>query len=572
MLVDNKLKFDASYQDIFRKGTIAVLTTLGSGLLFGSQNMMIAFVLILGSNALALQNLRIKTVNKTLRLIAIDLIIVCLAFVASLNKWLSIPINFITLFLIIYLTVSPYNQMSYKTFMMLFVFCQYTSIPLNALPNRFLMVMVTVTIVMISIYFEQRRMKALLPTQVGEGFKLILKQLTKMEEGQFDEDLSRALSQQMNELAYVIYHTSYKRYFTTYVGKVHFHFYLNISYFNFLLEQMYKQVKRGLLSQKEMTSIKQLFTQVESYFNREISREALIEKFDSYLNRYPHQMEIEEEIVDVIDAFRKNFSELETLDYKEKNKPYGNWERSDLNQIKNKIKAQLTPKSISFNFAIRMSIVLTLTLFLAQIVGFYKFIWAIIPIMSITQPYYEDTKRRKKDRIKSNILASIGIALIINVIHVRWVAIGVLILAFYLIYAYKDYYHMSIFLTIISMSIASVSKGINALVFYRIIYVLLGAGIVELTVGLRPYKLENGIDELVARTEHLNEILERESILSLEGKESLDRVREAIIHSAVLCQKLYLKNKQYKDEKINDLISINTEFVIRLGHSILRNK
>ena len=572
MLVDNKLKFDASYQDIFRKGTIAVLTTLGSGLLFGSQNMMIAFVLILGSNALALQNLRIKTVNKTLRLIAIDLIIVCLAFVASLNKWLSIPINFITLFLIIYLTVSPYNQMSYKTFMMLFVFCQYTSIPLNALPNRFLMVMVTVTIVMISIYFEQRRMKALLPTQVGEGFKLILKQLTKMEEGQFDEDLSRALSQQMNELAYVIYHTSYKRYFTTYVGKVHFHFYLNISYFNFLLEQMYKQVKRGLLSQKEMTSIKQLFTQVESYFNREISREALIEKFDSYLNRYPHQMEIEEEIVDVIDAFRKNFSELETLDYKEKNKPYGNWERSDLNKMKSKIKAQLTPKSMSFNFAIRMSIVLTLTLFLAQIVGFYKFIWAIIPIMSITQPYYEDTKRRKKDRIKSNILASIGIALIINVIHVRWVAIGVLILAFYLIYAYKDYYHMSIFLTIISMSIASVSKGINALVFYRIIYVLLGAGIVELTVGLRPYKLENGIYELVNETERLNEILERESILSLEGKESLNRVREAIIHSAVLCQKLYLKNKQYKDEKINDLIRINTEFVIRLGHSVLRNK
>ena len=313
MLVDNKLKFDASYQDIFRKGTIAVLTTLGSGLLFGSPNMMIAFVLILGSNALALQNLRIKTVNKTLRLIAIDLIIVCLAFVASLNKWLSIPINFITLFLIIYLTVSPYNQMSYKTFMMLFVFCQYTSIPLNALPSRFLMVMVTVTIVMISIYFEQRRMKALLPPQVGEGFKLILKQLTKMEEGQFDEDLSRALSQQMNELAYVIYHTSYKRYFTTYVGKVHFHFYLNISYFNFLLEQMYKQVKRELLSQKEITNIKQLFTQVDSYFNREISREALIEKFDSYLNRYPHQMEIEEEIVDVIDAFRKNSSKFTFL-------------------------------------------------------------------------------------------------------------------------------------------------------------------------------------------------------------------------------------------------------------------
>lgn len=572
MLGDKKLKFDASYKDIFVKGTIALLTTLGAGLLFGKENMMIAFVLVLGSNALALQNLRIKTANKTLRLIAFDLLIVCIAYVASLNKWMAIPINLVTLFLIIYLTVSPYNQMSYKTFMMLFVFCQYTSIPLSALPSRLLMVISVVTIIMMRIYFEQRRIKALLPPQVGEGFKLITKQLSKMGEGQFDESLSLTLSQQMNELAYVIYNTSYKRYFTTYVGKVHFHFYLNISYFNFLLEQMHKQARHGLLSQEHILSIKQLFKQVESYFNREISRGVLIEKFDVYLNAYQQNGGFEEEVFNVIYAFRKNFGELEGLNYKEKNKPYDEWGRSELSAIKNRIKEQLNPKSMSFNFAMRMSIVLTLTLLLAQIVGFYKFIWAIIPIMSITQPYYEDTKRRKKDRIKSNILASIGIAIFINVIHVQWVAIGVLVLAFYLIYAYKDYYHMSIFLTIISMSIASVSKGINALVVYRIMYVLLGAGIVELTSGLLPYKLEDGIYELVGEMERLNEILERESILSLEGKANLNRIREAVIYSAVLCQKLYLKNKQYKNEKVNYLISTNTEFVIRLGHSVLRNK
>lgn len=572
MLVDKKLKFDASYKDIFRKGTIALLTTLGAGLLFGKENMMIAFVLVLGSNALALQNLRIKTANKTLRLIAFDLLIVCIAYMASLNKWIAIPINLVTLFWIIYLTVSPYNQMSYKTFMMLFVFCQYTSIPLSALPSRFLMVISAVTIIMMSIYFEQRRIKALLPPQIGEGFKLITKQLSKMGEGQFDESLSLALSQQMNELAYVIYNTSYKRYFTTYVGKVHFHFYLNISYFNFMLEQMHKQAKRGLLSKEDILSIKQLFKQVESYFNREINRGTLIEKFDMYLNAHQQNGGFHEEVFDVIYAFRKNFGELEGLNYKEKNKPYDEWGRSELSAIKNRIKEQLNPKSMSFNFAMRMSIVLTLTLLLAQIVGFYKFIWAIIPIMSITQPYYEDTKRRKKDRIKSNILASIGMAIIINVIHVQWVAIGVLVLAFYLIYAYKDYYHMSIFLTIISMSIASVSKGINALVVYRIMYVLLGAGIVELTSGLLPYKLEDGIYDLVGEMERFNEILERESILSLEGKANLNRIREAVIYSAVLCQKLYLKNKQYKNEKVNYLISTNTEFVIRLGHSVLRNK
>lgn len=572
MLVDKKLKFDASYKDIFRKGTIALVTTLGVGLLFGQENMMIAFVLVLGANALALQNLRIKTANKTLRLIAFDLLIVCISFVASLNKWVALPINLVTLFLIIYLTVSPYNQMSYKTFMMLFVFCQYTSIPLERLPNRFLMVIFTVTIVMVSIYLEQKRMKALLPPQVGVGFEMLYKQLIEMEAGRWEDGLSQEVSLQMSSLAYIIYNTSYKSYFTTYVGKVHFHFYLNIGYFNFLLEQMYKQMQRGLWSREELSELRWLFERIESYFERKISREVLIEVFNDYLNRYANSSGFQEEVLDVIYAFRKNFVELEALDYKEKNKLYDEWGRSDLSRMRTKIKEQLNPKSMSFNFAIRMAIILTTTLFLAELFGFYKFIWAIIPIMSITQPYYEDTRRRRTDRVKSNILASLVIAMLINVVHVRWIALILLVIAFYLIYAYKDYYHMSLFLTIISMCVASVSKGMNALVFYRIIYVLLGAALVEIGSRFMPYKLEDGIYELVQEAERLNEILERESILSLEGKANYNRIREAIIYSAVLCQKLYLKNKQYKNEKVNYLISTNTEFVIRLGHSILRNK
>lgn len=572
MLVDKKAKFDASYKDIFRKGTISLATTLGAGLLFGQENMMIAFVLVLGANALALQNLRIKTVNKTLRLIIFDLLIVCISFVASLNKWIALPINLMTLFLIIYLTVSPYNQMSYKTFMMLFVFCQYIKIPLERLPYRFLMIIFTVTIIIMSIYLEQRRIKALLPPQVGVGFETLYKQLIEMEAGRWDDGLSQEVSLQMSTLAYVIYNTSYNRYFTTYIGKVHFHFYLNISYFNFLLEQMYKQMQRGLFNAKEISGLRQLFERIESYFERKISREVLIEAFNDYLNKYVNSSGFKEEVLDVIYAFRKNFVELETLDYKDKNKLYDEWGRSDLSRIQNKIKVQLNLKSMSVNFAIRMSILLTTTLFLAELFDFYKFIWAIIPIMSITQPYYEETRRRRTDRVKSNILASVVIALLINVVHVRWMALIVFVMAFYLIYAYKDYYHMSLFLTIISMCVASVSKGMNVLVFYRIIYVLLGAVMVELGSRFIPYKLEDGIYELVQEAERLNKILEKESILSLEGKANYNRIREAIIYSAVLCQKLYLKNKQYKNEKINYLISTNTEFVIRLGHSILRNK
>ena len=126
-------------------------------------------------------------------------------------------------------------------------------------------------------------------------------------------------------------------------------------------------------------------------------------------------------------------------------------------------------------------------------------------------------------------------------------------------------------MTIISMCISTVNAGINQLFFYRVVYVTLGVVIVGLISKIKPYRLEDGIKELVNEIETLNHILEEESIKYVQEKADLDRIREAIIYSAVLCQKLYLKNKKYQDKEVEDLIRLNTEFVVRLGYSILRN-
>ena len=121
------------------------------------------------------------------------------------------------------------------------------------------------------------------------------------------------------------------------------------------------------------------------------------------------------------------------------------------------------------------------------------------------------------------------------------------------------------------MSVSSFGTGMNTLVFYRIIYVLLGAGIVLTTSKLMPYRLEDGIEEMITEIEHLNEVLEKESLLSLEGKANRNRIREAIIYSAVLSQKLSMKNKQRHSERVQYLLTTNTEFAVRLGHCVLRN-
>ena len=566
-----KHKLDNDYKEIFYKGTITLLTTFGAGALFGKENMMIAFIMVIGSSILASQDLKIKTLYKTIRLILLDILIVGIAYIASLNMWLAIPINLATIFIIIYLNVSLYEPMTYRTFLMLYVFCQYTEITLLEIPKRIAMVIFTVTIVVIMIYIEQNKIKTLLPPQIEKAFRLLYGQLTLMQEGNFDTDISNEISYHMNELACTIYGSSFRRYFTTYIGKIHFYFYLNVSYFNFLLEQIYKQNKNGIFEEKHIGEIAELFNEIQRYFHRDIKRQDVIKKLEEYLDTHQPEDRLTKEITSTIFALRKNFQELDNLSIKHTNNVYDEWKHTDLKQLQHKIRQQFAPKGMSFNFATRMSVVLTATLLIAQVLGFYKFIWAIIPIMSITQPYVEDTNKRRIDRLESNLIAAFAITVIIDVIQVRWIIVLLLVVAFYLYYGYKDYYHISLFMTIISMCISTVNAGINQLFFYRVVYVTLGVVIVGLISKIKPYRLEDGIKELVNEIETLNHILEEESIKYVQEKADLDRIREAIIYSAVLCQKLYLKNKKYQDKEVEDLIRLNTEFLVRLGYSILRN-
>lgn len=120
------------------------------------------------------------------------------------------------------------------------------------------------------------------------------------------------------------------------------------------------------------------------------------------------------------------------------------------------------------------------------------------------------------------------------------------------------------------MCISTVNAGINTLFFYRIIYVVIGVIIVGITSKLAPYRIEDGIKELIKEIQYLNQALERESELIEQGQGDLNTIRENVIYSAVLCQKLYVRNKWYQDDKVIELIRNHIESTIRLSYKVLK--
>ncbi|GAB6170189.1 hypothetical protein JCM1393_26490 [Clostridium carnis] len=568
----NKLlnKFKINRYAMLKHGTVAVATMFGVWILFGVKNIMIAFPIALTSSVVGRQNFKVKTFNKSLKIIFLNLIIVTFSYISSINILFGIPINFISMFLIMYSVISPYDPTFYKPFIMMYVFTQYSDISFVELPIRFLAVIYGVLIVIFGSSFNKANEKSILGKNVTVSFELLKGQLDNIINNKFNNNVTIECSDKMRDLAYRIYITRHKKYLTTNLGKIQFMIYINIEYLNLILKNINIEYNENKIKFKVIKDLIIVIDNILDYSSNKLSIYKLEEVIDVFIDVNKKDTTYIREVLYILKLLLESFFELESLKKRDFNKIYKEWERSGLDKSINTFKEYFHPDTIRFKFAMRMSISLTITLLLGEIFGFYKIIWVIITIMSTMQAYYEDTLSRAKERVLGNIIAIIFTGIIINIVNIKSVTIIILILSLYLIYGFKEYYKISIFTSIASLCIASLTENINKLIFYRIGYVFIGVVLVLLANKLVfPYKNKDGIFQLKNKILKLKYILINESDGYIKGKNEAHKIRDIIIHSTLLSQKLYLRNLQYESKEIDGFIIENNDFIIRLGYKTL---
>ncbi|MCS6131236.1 FUSC family protein [Clostridium botulinum] len=551
---------------MLKHGTVAVITMFGVGLLFGIKNIMLAFPIALTSTVLSRQNLQVKTTSKILKLIVVDLAIVLAAFISSQNSYLGIIINFISIFLIMYNIISPYDMAFYKPFIMLYIFTQYASVSLEELPLRILAVIFGVLVIECSNIITKVNEKSKLGNSITSSLLLIKTQLNNIIDGKFEEDIVKKCSKIMRELVYKVYITRHKKYLTTNLGRIQFNIYINMEYLNLYLRNIYFEYNNNDIQKNEVEDTINVIDDILDYSNYSITVEELENKINLFKDMYNNKSRTLTEICNIMNSLKISIKELKELGNKEINKIYSEWEKENIESFKESFH-----KGMRFNFAMRMAITLTIVLFIGEILGYYKIIWAIITIMSVIQPYYEYTLNKTKERIIGNVIGILFTGIFINLVNIKWITILILIASLYLLYGFKEYYKISLFASIASICIASLTENINVLLIYRVIYVIIGVAIVIIVnKKIFPYKLKDGIDELIIKIDKLNTMLINYSISILNGTENPNKVRNIIIHSTLLCEKLEIRNMNFNDNNINRIANLNNEFVIQVGYRVLK--
>ena len=563
-------KFNINTYSMLKHGSVAVITLFGVGILFGVKNMMIAFPIALTSKVMGRQNFQVKTFSKAIKIILVDLIIVLTAYLSSINIWWGIPINFFAIFLIMYTIVSPYDLTFYKPFIMLYVFTQYTQVSLGELPFRVLAVIFGVLVVVGLSFINRVNERSILGKSVQEAFTLINNQFENILIGEYDNTIEDKCSKIMRDIAYKVYVTRHRKYLTTNLGKVQFKIFINVEYFNLYMINIYKYVKGSIISKVYVEDLKEIIKDIIELCKDNLDIQVLQENIELFIKRWDKDKEYHLEISLTLESFVNNIKELSSIGKRGSNKVYKEWARADIDKTRVTFKEYFRPSTIRFKFAIRMSITLTVVLLIGEFLGFYKVIWAVITIMSIMQPYYEETIEKARDRVIGNVLGILFTGIFINVVDSRIVTLGILTISLYLIYAFKEYYKISLFTAISSICIASFTENINVLVFYRVIYVIIGVVIVVIANQfIFPYKLKDGVEQLIDKIARLNKRLIEDSMEFLQRNKQVHEIRDLIIHSTLLCQKLYMRNLQYNDEEINRFININNKYVIEVGYKVL---
>ncbi|HHD2751428.1 TPA: FUSC family protein [Clostridium perfringens] len=318
-----------------------------------------------------------------------------------------------------------------------------------------------------------------------------------------------------------------------------------------------------------MKELKESLLILKSYLDDEISYYE-IDKQLNKLNRFhenlPDQFTFIHDISTSVNNLYLYLADMNTLEEAEGYKSYTPWKNTDKSQFK--FKDSFYFGTIKFNFALRISLTLSIVLLLSSLFDFAKMSWLGITIMSIMQPYYEETLNKSKDRFKGNLLAIFLVTIILNLFQSQAVYIIVLTTSLYLTYAFKSYYKLSLFTAMSAICMASLSYEVNNLAFFRVFYLALGIIITFLANKfLFPYKLDNGIKELTLKLMRYLNILAEELIKN--PSKNQERIINLTIHINLMCNKLSLRNIQKGNSNISRLIALTQNLTASLTYYTL---
>lgn len=468
------------------------------GFLFGSENMTIGVSTVLAVLMYLSRDLTANPVKNTLKLILFNVVMGLVAYLSSLNLFLAIPINFISLFTIAaalsYTISSPIST----PFSMQYIFLIAYPVSLEALPLR-LAALVSGAVIIMAVQWRVNRNRV--AEQSSKIFPEIVKNLalkiTGIKNGEDLKPVDNAIRAATNQLKRSLYDARIDHYYFTRESEINLDLVIAFEQLNELLPQLGEVPKRDAL----FNDLGLLLAQIGACFEAENRADPTAIGFDRFFEQYGDETSATLAVLGVISQLefvRDGLAAIGQPPPPPESRRPTRLKRSRSGEVK-RYRVKLSIDALSLSYAFRLALAITVCAFLVNYFALAHGSWLLFTISSLTYPFYEMSRQKTGLRIVGTIIGGVIVIVIFSILHLQNAGMLVLLVSLFLTIVFMNQYVYSmIFTTITAISSLVLIDNAAMLSLDRIVYVIIGGILVMmLSKFVLPYTEKDAQKDLL---------------------------------------------------------------------------
>ena len=445
-------------------------------------------------------DLTMSPIKNLMQLIALNIITGVGAYIALLNPWIGIPINFAIIFIINYRLYFNLKEPLYVPFTLQYAFILATPVTLKEMPIRLASLLVAPIAIMIfqmlfnrqKIFKKGNRIIENVCSKIIEKIDIILDEdIAPKDNSNIDKDIRKYI----DEFRAIVYDNRKENFYITEEARIKVNILSALEKISINLNKINNvEDLKGII-----IGLRQCMKRLNVVLGEDNNIEELEKYIDNVINNYEniqtsriHAIEI----LNSLEILKVALAELRRL-----GKENYNIIRADETAYHKKLhlmyKKRFIKSSVKLSFAVRSAIGVSLAAFVTDYFNLSEGRWLIFTMVSLVVPIYETSIKKARDRFTATLIGAVIIVIVFSIFKSVAIRSIILIVAGYVNSYLSEYKHKTICTTVSAIGAAALLGNTTVLTLNRIMYVSIGA-ILAILINrfILPRKIEDYTREL----------------------------------------------------------------------------
>lgn len=446
-------------------------------MVFGSANLVIAISTVFAILIYLSKNMTANPIKNLIRLVTFNVVMGIVAYISSINIFLAIPIDFLTLFMIASALSYTISSPMSTPFSLQYVFLISFPVSLEEMPLRLAALAASaVCIMFVQLVVNKDSVKKQSKIIIPEICSGLENKISNVKNNLNDELVDCKIKAYISRLKQVIYESRKDNYYFNNESEIKFNVLIALENINDQLSRLKKDSEADAFLDEAVALINSFKRSVKDCDVNQTNH--LDPLFDAFFQKYNLDNTkdlVMMKLVYQLQCLSDYLNKMKKSDQINKKEITKNEQRTNNFKSTKKFKVKLSIDPLSRSYAFRLAFAISVFAFIVNYFNLQHGNWILFTISSLTYPFYEISRQRTGKRIFGTIIGGIIVIILFSFLQLRDAGIIVMVITLFLtIFFMENYTYSMIFSTITAISSFVLVENSTNLSLDRIIYVIIG--------------------------------------------------------------------------------------------------